>query len=245
MNRIWSSVHFFTQKQEKVIQSITAYVKDERDERSKIGTYFSSLWEAGHNDAVNWGAEYVHDHDRDFMQRFCEMYDKWVPDFVVQQDFKKRGLPLNTEGMILKCPGVVSCFASRLYGGERIKDAVYYTVQDLSKENRCPVLSHHMWIADDGYAKCKIYLSAGKQMAIAVRSSNPAENCDQNTELFMESFPHLDWPLILSAGVYDFSEGICRDLQIVEGGPGLKGVIDKDFSFIETYKLFNIYEKLG
>lgn len=245
MNRVWSSAHFFTQKQENILHYITAYVKDERDERSKIETYFSSLWRAIHNVSVDRCAEYMYDHDWDFMQQFSKIYDQWVPDFVVQQDFKKRGLTLNTEGVILKCPGVISCFSSQLYGGEHLKDAIYYTVQDLSRDNQCPVLSHHMWIADNGYARCKVYFSTKKQLAIVVRSSNPAENYNQNVELFVESFPHLDWLSVLESGVFEFSEKLCHDLQVLEGGPKLKSVIDQDFRFTETYKLFNIYEKLS
>jgi len=233
--RVWSSVHFFTDKTRRAIRECTLDLPDAAHERDAVETYVRNCREL-------WGREGelpLHDTDRHFMDLFRAMYPQYVPAWVIQRDFEKKGLHLNLRGDLICSPGVVSAFSSRYFGGPAPEGTMFHNLRDMARDVGCPVLNHTL-ILDGERALCKVYLARGKELAMLSWGMEGHENRNA-------SLPEAVFPALRGAGLTELKDALeasrrlCAALDIPEGGPDYERRREESCRFLRTEKLCDIY----
>lgn len=237
--RAWSSIHFFTDKTEKAIRYCALDLPDAAHERDAVETWFQKYRECRGLDLEGDPRFPLHDNERHFMELFEELYPNYVPAWVIQKDFQKRGLSLNLYGDLICSPGVVGAFSNRYFGGFGPEDMVFHNIEDMAREMGCPVLSH-TFLLDGERAACKIYAACGRELSMMAWGMEGHKN---KNEAFLETlFPALS-PLELGTcrEAREASRLLCAALGIPEGGPDYDRQRGATCRFLRTERLYNVY----
>lgn len=237
----WSSIHFFTDKTEKAMRACAPDLPDAAHERDAVETWFRKYRELRGLDLEHDPEFPLHENDRHFITLFEELYPNYVPAWVIQSDFQKRGLPLNIYGDVICSSGVVSAFSNRYFGGFRPEGLLFHNIGDMARGMKCPVLGH-TFLLDGERTACKIYAAQGRELVMMAWGMENHEN--RNEAFLKELFPALS---TLDLGPYrdprEISHLLCTALNIPEGGPNYDRQREETCRFLRTERLYNVYAR--
>lgn len=233
-----SSMHIFTSKPEKVVKYITSKIRTDQEELSAIENYFERIRNVRKD--INLDEEPLHNRERFFARELFASYSKYVPSFIIKQDFDKRGIPLNIYGDIVIFPQRVSCISSRYFScGDSPEGVVFHTAKGMSKELRSKVVAYSLDINEKTTSECRVYFADNGKICYIRRSAKNSRNTENNTELLKTMWAEIDWSKIISlTDVLSFSNAIELALQIP---------VDEDLSLFQyhgTHRLYGIYSEM-
>ena len=234
-----SSMHLFSSKTDYLIDYLTDTLPRNSPEWYLIDDYFEKVEQLRGEDL--WQ---LHENDYNLIQHYFELYDGRTRGDIIKEDFESRGWSLNIYGDIITTPNVVNCISSRIFAcADAKKGVMHYTTLEMSKEIKAPVVNHSLGVRKDGGIECRLYLAAKKTICI-INKDTDSERCyDEGSEMLPVLYPTVDWQHVLSLqDVLEFSKQISKDLNIVTGDENYLRFLSENCTFINTYKLYNIYK---